>query len=142
VTVSAEKDRNVIQALAHVARLGEYTLASVGTSDDAQKRVLTVKFIGVSAGFVQETLPWDDATPLIAHANGRGEVESIEGSGAGLQPGDLAETADEAEKEIAGAEAEAEVIEGEDPDAEPPRDPGQPFVGELAAAAKQNRKQR
>lgn len=100
MTVSAETDRNVIQALAQVARLGEYTLASVTTSDDAQKRVLTIKFSGVSSGFVQDYLPYDaDTTPLIAHANGRGEVERIDG----LQPGDLAETEDDANAEIEAA---------------------------------------
>jgi hypothetical protein len=138
VTVSAETDRNVIQALAQVARLAEYTLASVTTSDDAQKRVLTIKFSGVSSGFVQDYLPYDtDTTPLIAHANGRGEVERIEG----LQPGDLAETEAQANAQIEAAEL-PEAPGGEeltDPD-DQPRDPSQPLVGELAAAAKQNRK--
>ena len=130
MTVSAETDRNVIQALAQVARLGQYTLASVSTSDDAEKRVLTIKLTGVSSGFVQDSLPYDDlSAPLIAHANGRGEVVSLES----LEVGDLAETEAQANAEIA---ATAEPSEGAEDE---PRDPNQPFVGELAAATRRKR---
>jgi len=130
------RDDSVVQALAHVARLGGYTLASVATSDDAQKKVLTVKLIGVSGGFVQESLPYtDESELLVAHVNGRGEVEAIDG----LQPGDLAETEAEANAEIAAAAEQLPDAPGDD---EPLRDPEQPLVGELAAAARHSRRRK
>jgi len=124
-----------------VARLGGYTLKKVSTADDLTNRTLTITLTGISGGFVQETLPWE-REDLTAHVNGRGEVEKLDG----LQIGDLAETEAEANAEIAAAAppvattnaaAAFETVNTGTTEGFQPR-----LVGELAGAARQNKKKR
>ncbi len=127
--MSAAKDEKALQALAAVAQLGGFTLASVATADDFEKRTLTVKFTRISDGHVQEAFDWEREPVQTVTTDANGHVEKVET----LQAGDLAETEAEANAEIAAAAALTA-----DPD-EPQRDPGQPLVGELAAASKRRR---
>lgn len=105
------KDEAVTQALAHVAKLGGYTLKKVATADDLQNRTLTITFIGISGGFVQETLPYEREDLTYGVDGKNGHVDSIEG----VQPGDLAETEAQANEEIAAA-AVADGTSAPDPD--------------------------
>lgn len=158
--MSNYRDDQFLQAIAGVARIGGFTLKGVSIADDLEKaHTLTVKFVRPSDGVQQEHFDFE-REDLTAHVNGRGEVEKLEG----LQPGDLAETAAQADAEIAAAEAttadpdeQASVTisihdgpsaadEGADVadpqrvlDQEPSRDTAQEPVGELAAAAKRRR---
>jgi len=130
--MSAVKDEKALQALAAVASLAGFTLKSVATADDFEQRVLTVKFTRISDGHVQEAFDWEREPLLQATADGNGHVESV----TTLQPGDLAETEEAANAEIAAA---AEQLPSAPPDEDEPRDPDRPLVGELAAAAKRRR---
>lgn len=135
--MSAAKDEKTLQALAAVAQLGGFTLATVATTDDFEKRTLTVKFTRVSDGHVQDEFDWEREPVQVATVDQNGHVDNVET----LQPGDLAETEAQANAQIEAAELPDAPGGDEltDPD-DQPRDPSQPLVGELAAAAKQNRK--
>ena len=95
-------EEKTIQTLAAVASLSGLSLKKATTGDDLKEFTLTLAFVGVSAGLVQERFDFErvDTRHTI---NGRGEVEHIDG----LQPGDLAETGEEADKEINGRAAAA-----------------------------------
>jgi hypothetical protein len=143
--VSAIKDEKALQALAAVAGLAGFTLKSVATTDDFEQRVLTVKFTRVSDGHVQEAFDWEREPVLAVTTDANGHVEKVETP---AQPGDLAETEEQANAEIAAA---GSITEGEGPtttmggplavvpDEGPQRDKDTPLVGELAAAAKRRR---
>ena len=153
--MSSRKDEDFLQAIAGVAKLGGFTLKGVSTADDFETRTVTVKFTRISDGHVQEAFDWEREPVLQATTDANGHVEKVET----LQPGDLAETAAEADAEIAAA-AETNlcevreivgqgVIDGAattitritpaEGESDPPRDPNQPLVGELAAAAKRRK---
>jgi hypothetical protein len=125
---AAVKDEKVLQALAAVASLGGFTLKSVATTDDFEQRTVTVKFTRISDGHVQEAFNWEREPVLQAEVDANGHVDKV----TTLKPGDLAETEAQANEEIAQAA-------GDPHDDEPQRDPNQPLVGEVAAAAKRRR---
>ncbi len=145
-------DDNVKQAIAHVVALSRFTVKKMATSDDLKTRTLTITLERVSDGWVQERMEFEDVGPAqVATVDGQGHVEKV----VTLQPGDLAETAAEAEQEIAAAadpdegtettatplhiEPDGVVAAGEDGLDDEPRDKDQPLVGELAATAKRRR---
>ena len=115
VTKQGEKamasDYEVKQAIGIVARLGGYAIKRVATTDDLKDRSLTITLTRVSDGWVQESMSFEDIPPLVATVDGtNGHVDRLDG----LQPGDLAETGEEADREIndrAAAALEGELAE-------------------------------
>lgn len=138
--MSARRDDDFLQAVAWVGKLGGYSLKNESSTDDFETKVITLKFTRISDGHIQETLPFEREPVQMATVDANGHVEKVET----LQPGDLAETEEQANAEIAAA---AETLPAPDPagptanatDDGPQRDRNQPLVGELAAAAKRRR---
>jgi hypothetical protein len=131
------RDDEVKQALAQVARLGGFQIKRVATTDDLKDKTLTITLTRVSDGWVQDRLNFEDEGPgLVASVNGRGEVEK-------LDPSDLTEK-DETiadPDEGAGDEGVEAVTEPtESPRLSEPEEAIKPhLVGELAAAARKRR---
>ena len=148
------REDDVKQAIAYVAKIGGFAVKKMVTADDLKDHSITITITRASDGWHQDRLPFEDEVPLVATVDGNGHVERVEGAApTELQPGDTAETGAEADAERAAAASKPSGGESDplpraqDPDdageqGEPLRDPAQPFVGELAASAKQNRKQR
>jgi len=90
------RDDDVKQAIGQVAKLGGFNIKRMATTDDLKDHTITITITRASDGWHQERLPFEDTT-LVAHVDGNGHVDSIDG----LAPGDLAETEAEAEAEIA-----------------------------------------
>jgi hypothetical protein len=138
--MSARRDDDFLQAVAWVGKLGGYSLKNENSTDDFETKTITLKFTRISDGHIQETLPFEREPVQMAMVDGNGHVEKLET----LQPGDRAETEELANAEIGAA---AETLPAPDPagptananDDGPQRDPNQPLVGELAAAAKKRR---
>lgn len=94
-------EEKTIQTIAAVASLVGLSLKKATTGDDLKEFTLTLAFTGVSAGLVQERFDFErEDTRVVAQVNGRGEVTD-------LQVGDLAETGEQADKEINDAAAAA-----------------------------------
>lgn len=134
-------EEKTIQTLAAVASLSGLSLKKVTTGDDTKEFTMTLAFVGVSAGLVQERFDFERVDMRHTVDGKNGHVDSIEG----LQPGDLAETGAEADKEIndAAAAALTEELDGAGgPDTATSVDEGPPaihLVGEAAAVAKKRR---
>jgi hypothetical protein len=117
--VNTESD--VKQGIGWLVKLAGWNIKSIATSDDLKEHVLTFKISRPSPGWHQEQLAFEEEQPLTATVDANGHVDKIEGMSPAdiddlLQPGDLAETEEEAKAEIENAglhiEADGTVAEG------------------------------